>query len=150
MQPDAAAMFQDAFDEVVGIGGSGRSDKRRRMLRPALNRKGIPRQLLHPSFQLAHGIALPPIGGQVDSNGNDYNEPHPRDIIADYCHQMMYVSGETGEPSVETTGIIEDIVRQQVIEIVSFPSGEPARTKLTYGPSSGVAPNWPRDADRAP
>ncbi|KAL2172838.1 hypothetical protein VTG60DRAFT_16 [Thermothelomyces hinnuleus] len=32
--------------------------------------------------------------------------------------QMMYVSGETGEPSVETTGIIEDIVRQQVIEIL--------------------------------
>ncbi|KAK4134140.1 TFIID-18kDa-domain-containing protein [Trichocladium antarcticum] len=118
MQPDAAAMFQDAFDEVVGIGGSGRSDKRRRMLRPALNRKGIPRQLLHPSYQLAHGTALPPIGGQVDSNGNDYNEPRPRDIIADYCHQMMYVSGETGEPSVETTGIIEDIVRQQVIEIL--------------------------------
>ncbi|KAL2120905.1 hypothetical protein VTJ04DRAFT_4932 [Mycothermus thermophilus] len=32
--------------------------------------------------------------------------------------QMMYVSGETGEPSVETTSIIEDIVRQQVIEIL--------------------------------
>lgn len=32
---------------------------------------------------------------------------------------MMYVSGETGEPSVETTSIIEDIVRQQVIELVS-------------------------------
>lgn len=31
---------------------------------------------------------------------------------------MMYVSGETGEPSVETTSIIEDIVRQQVIELV--------------------------------
>lgn len=32
--------------------------------------------------------------------------------------QMMYVSGETGESSVETTSIIEDIVRQQVIELV--------------------------------
>ena len=32
---------------------------------------------------------------------------------------MMFVSGEFGEPSVETTGIIEEIVRQQVIEIVS-------------------------------
>jgi hypothetical protein len=38
--------------------------------------------------------------------------------------QMMYVSGETGEPSVETTGIIEDIVRQQVVEIVSSPAKE--------------------------
>ncbi|KAG5928809.1 hypothetical protein E4U42_007994 [Claviceps africana] len=32
--------------------------------------------------------------------------------------QMMYVSGETAEPSVETTSIIEDIVRQQVIELL--------------------------------
>lgn len=31
---------------------------------------------------------------------------------------MMYVSGETAEPPVETTSIIEDIVRQQVIELV--------------------------------
>lgn len=30
----------------------------------------------------------------------------------------MYVSGETGEPSAETTGMIEEIVRQQVIEIL--------------------------------
>ncbi|KAJ1333442.1 transcription initiation protein SPT3 [Microdochium nivale] len=32
--------------------------------------------------------------------------------------QMMYVSGETGEPSVEATTMIEEIVRQQVIEIL--------------------------------
>ena len=31
----------------------------------------------------------------------------------------MFVSGEAGEPSPETTGIIEEIVRQQVVEIVS-------------------------------
>ena len=33
--------------------------------------------------------------------------------------QMMYVSGETAEPSHETTGMVEEIVRQQVIEMVS-------------------------------
>jgi hypothetical protein len=33
-------------------------------------------------------------------------------------HQMMYVSGETAEPSPETTGMVEEIVRQQVIEMV--------------------------------
>lgn len=33
--------------------------------------------------------------------------------------QMMFVSGETAEPSTETTGLIEDIVRQQVVEMVS-------------------------------
>ncbi|XMA15855.1 hypothetical protein WAI453_008646 [Rhynchosporium graminicola] len=32
--------------------------------------------------------------------------------------QMMYVSGETAEASAETTGIIEEIVRQQVIEML--------------------------------
>ena len=32
----------------------------------------------------------------------------------------MYVSGETAEASPETTGMIEEIVRQQVIEMVSF------------------------------
>ena len=31
---------------------------------------------------------------------------------------MMYVSGETAEASSETTGMIEEIVRQQVIEMV--------------------------------
>ncbi|BDD57168.1 hypothetical protein MAP00_002558 [Monascus purpureus] len=33
--------------------------------------------------------------------------------------QMMFVSGETAEPSVETTTLIEEIVRQQVIEILA-------------------------------
>jgi len=32
--------------------------------------------------------------------------------------QMMYVSGETTEPSAETTGMVEEIVRQQVIEML--------------------------------
>lgn len=44
-----------------------------------------------------------------------------RAITIDSFQQMMYVSGETTEPSVETTGIIEDIVRQQVIELVRRP-----------------------------
>lgn len=34
--------------------------------------------------------------------------------------QMMFVSGETGEPNAETTGIIEEIVRGQVIEMVGL------------------------------
>ena len=33
--------------------------------------------------------------------------------------QMMFVSGEEAEPSVHTTTIIEEIVREQVIELVS-------------------------------
>ena len=38
---------------------------------------------------------------------------------ADTLTKMMYVSGETAEPSAETTGMVEEIVRQQVIEMVS-------------------------------
>lgn len=34
-------------------------------------------------------------------------------------NQMMFVSGETAEASPETTGMIEEIVRQQVVEMVS-------------------------------
>ena len=49
--------------------------------------------------------------------------------------QMMYVSGETAEASVETTGIIEDIVRQQVIELVgTFPLFPPARSAHAAAP----------------
>ena len=33
--------------------------------------------------------------------------------------QMMFVSGETAEPSAETTAMIEEIVRQQVIEMLT-------------------------------
>lgn len=32
--------------------------------------------------------------------------------------QMMFVSGETCDPPIETTSLIEDIVRSQVVEIV--------------------------------
>ena len=34
--------------------------------------------------------------------------------------QMMFVSGEEAEPSVQTTTIIEEIVREQVVELVSW------------------------------
>ena len=36
-----------------------------------------------------------------------------------YLRQMMFVSGETAEPSAETTWMIEEIVREQVLEMVS-------------------------------
>ena len=43
----------------------------------------------------------------------------------------MFVSGETAEPSIETTRLIEEIVRQQVIEIVSSRFHGLVRNKLT-------------------
>ena len=33
---------------------------------------------------------------------------------------MMFVSGEVAEPLSETTGLVEDIVRAQVVEMVTF------------------------------
>ncbi|EHK99414.1 putative protein spt3 [Glarea lozoyensis 74030] len=41
--------------------------------------------------------------------------------------QMMYVSGETAEASPETTGMIEEIVRQQVIEMLRQCTEQAAR-----------------------
>ncbi|KAH0607524.1 uncharacterized protein H6S33_002558 [Morchella sextelata] len=41
--------------------------------------------------------------------------------------QMMFVSGETGEPNAETTGIIEEIVRGQVIEMLLQCTSQAAR-----------------------
>lgn len=34
--------------------------------------------------------------------------------------QMMFVSGETGEPAVETTTLIEEVVRRQVHSMVGY------------------------------
>jgi len=65
--------------------------------------------------------------------------------------KMMYVSGETGEPSIETTSIIEEIVRQQVVEIVGSANSVPRRwhpVANVNNRSSATAPNLRRDAAR--
>ena len=43
-------------------------------------------------------------------------------LMTNMITQMMFVSGETAEPSMETTTIIEEIVREQVVEMVSCES----------------------------
>lgn len=53
------------------------------------------------------GIAIEPAENQVEI------------WVANVHTKMMFVSGETAEPSPETTTLIEEITRQQVIEIVS-------------------------------
>jgi len=55
-----------------------------------------------------------------DDDLEEYGDP--KSYFTDLIEKMMYVSGETGEPSAETTGIIEEIVRLQVVEMVSLPS----------------------------
>ena len=41
-----------------------------------------------------------------------------KEDMANMISQMMFVSGETAEPSPETTTIIEEIVHTQVVEMV--------------------------------
>ncbi|KAH8426336.1 transcriptional regulator SPT3 [Aspergillus melleus] len=53
-----------------------------------------------------------------DSDGILETEAGFKDNLANRLGQMMFVSGETAEPSVETTTLIEEIVRQQVVEIL--------------------------------
>lgn len=71
-------------------------------------------------------------GALSTNNGDDREHQEGTQAIEDHetevmfrwtltnmVRQMMFVSGETAEPSIETTTLIEDITRQQVIEIVS-------------------------------
>jgi hypothetical protein len=51
---------------------------------------------------------------------------HPRlgwrfDVLTEHVFQMMFVSGETADVAPETTSMIEFIVQQQVMEMVSLP-----------------------------
>jgi Transcription initiation factor IID, 18kD subunit len=52
---------------------------------------------------------------------DSHDESHEefRERLMNWFEQMMFVSGETAEPSAETTGMIEELVKQQVIEMVS-------------------------------
>ena len=110
--------------------------------------------LLVNAFSVAYsetpGIRKP--AGLVGGSGeNEKQEPFPREVITDYLRQMMYVSGETGEPSVETTGIIEDIVRAQVVEIVCILfCAYQQPVLLTISISLGAAPNLPHAVVPAP
>ena len=53
---------------------------------------------------------------QDDALGDLDAESSIADILV---QQMMFVSGETVEPSQETTMLVEQIVQQQVMEMVS-------------------------------
>jgi hypothetical protein len=50
---------------------------------------------------------------------------HPRlgwrfEVLTEHVFQMMFVSGETADVAPETTSMIEFIVQQQVMEMVSL------------------------------
>ena len=70
------------------------------------------------SLETAHcTIESTTIAHQPDPD-NETSEQFRDRLIYWLQRQMMFVSGETAEPSTETTGMIEEIVRAQVIEMV--------------------------------
>ncbi|KAF4921452.1 SAGA complex subunit spt3 [Colletotrichum viniferum] len=111
VQRKSYELFQSAFDQAVGvIHPSGfksiydipvTNEERAELQKPKPRRRRAPKHR-----------PLPPLKeGEKRLYGI-----HER--IANVFRKMMYVSGETAEPSVETTSMIEDIVRQQVIELL--------------------------------
>ena len=80
----------------------------------------------------------------VDDDQESYEDFKRRLIY--WVGQMMFVSGETAEPSPETTWMIEEIVREQVLEMVWIPCYRRvnlANHELTEIHSSNKRQSWP-------
>jgi hypothetical protein len=65
----------------------------------------------------AHGLS-PLTSVQTDPDDFETHEEF-KERLMNLIGQMMFVSGETAEASAETTGMIEEMVRAQVIEMAS-------------------------------
>ena len=135
-------LFQDAFNTAHDEIRTENQDPFQGAFNTALDEINTEKQAKRPQYPISNNIVFPSSGAQTEERRgiNDFVGPYPKDPWESYwktraetkerfiarftnqVRQMMYVSGETGEPSVETTSIIEDIVRQQVISMVSsFP-----------------------------
>jgi len=66
-------------------------------------------------------------------------------LSADDVQQMMFVSGETVEPSPETSMLVEQLVQQQVMEMVRSSIAPSFLTKLMAAPSYETAQRYQRD-----
>lgn len=123
LDPYAAGLFLDAFDQATGTLNSYTAASFQSDFDEAVAEinSQIIRVVLAPDAVDSYAFTQADDGGdQVGASADPFSsEEDFRVALTNTIKQMMYVSGETGEPSVETTGIIEDIVRQQVVEIVS-------------------------------
>lgn len=63
-------------------------------------------------------------------------------VLIDHTFQMMFVSGETADVAPETTSMIEFIVQQQVMEMVSPHTPMHAISQTDAAFSSLVRPFW--------
>jgi hypothetical protein len=67
------------------------------------------------------GVPDLPVSGSTAADPDGFETPEEfKERLTYSIEQMMFVSGETAEASPETTGMIEEIVRAQVIEMVSL------------------------------
>ena len=64
-------------------------------------------------------VHVNPTNNTTDTD-DDETEEMFKIRLTHWLQQMMFVSGETAEPTAETTSLVEEIVRQQVIEMVSL------------------------------
>ena len=64
-------------------------------------------------MSLLNDTSAPPPGEEIAAG-------YKRIVLIPELQQMMFVAGETGEPSSETTTLVEEIVHDQVIEMVNL------------------------------
>ncbi|KAK3398535.1 transcription initiation factor IID, 18kD subunit-domain-containing protein [Sordaria brevicollis] len=131
----ASSSFPTSFSSVNQVGGG--TDLFQDAFDNALDEISTEKRTKRPNYPIPNDIVFHPSGVDTERRGiQDFVGPYPKDPLEFYwktraetkeqfilrftnnIRQMMYVSGETGEPSVETTSIIEDIVRQQVISML--------------------------------
>jgi Transcription initiation factor IID, 18kD subunit len=91
----------------------------------------------HKPHSGAHDL---PVSGSTATDPDELETPEEfKERLTYSIEQMMFVSGETAEASPETTGMIEEIVRAQVIEMVSlFHSVSVAALPLMKTPSEST------------
>ncbi|KAF9881802.1 hypothetical protein CkaCkLH20_00948 [Colletotrichum karsti] len=112
VQRESSELFQSAFDEAVGVTHPSGYKSIYDIPVTAEERASLQKPKDKRPYARRHRPVPKPKNGQKLPHGF-------RDRLADVLHhKMMYVSGETAEPSPETTSMIEDIVRQQVIELL--------------------------------
>jgi hypothetical protein len=98
-------------------------------------RNGDLRAAITKSVIFGDDIQNAVLGIEDGENGETSGEFEQR--LIHLLGQMMFVSGETAEPSPETTWMIEEIVREQVMEMVSQePLSQSCFTPLTCQHSS--------------
>ncbi|OAG39710.1 hypothetical protein AYO21_05985 [Fonsecaea monophora] len=74
-----------------------------------------------------------PTASDTPRDDDDFESPEEfKQRLIYWIGQMMFVSGETAEPSTETTWMIEEIVREQVIEMVRHTRIELSTPLLIY------------------